>query len=81
MELFEKKAILIKPIGEQEKGNVGYALKESNFKYLGNDWSKLNETVQELLNIPTSIKNENYLPRRDFNESKKIVDKIISLLS
>lgn len=74
-ELFNKKAILTKKIGEQEIGNIAYAKSNPNFRYIGEDWRMLEETIKELLE--KKVEGE---PRRSFDECDKIVQEISKLL-
>jgi len=74
-ELFNKKAILTKKIGEQEIGNIAYAKSNPNFRYIGEDWGMLEETLKELI----SEKVEN-TSRRSFDECDQITKEIFKLL-
>lgn len=71
-ELFGKKVVFTRKVGEQEKGNVEYALSAPQNRYMGNDWSNLHSLVRELLYsdvIP--------LQRRSFDEAERIVDLVV----
>lgn len=73
LELFEKKAIFTKVVGEQEKGNVWYIKNNPNFRYIGDNHSVLVSKIEELMS-QDYIK---YVSQRRFEESKEIVEKII----
>ncbi len=75
IQLFKKKAILTKPIGEQEKGNIGFALQDPNFKYIGKNWDLLNESIDHLKEIHITSGNTS----RSFNEAETIMKKILGL--
>ncbi|MEO6728791.1 MAG: glycosyltransferase [Candidatus Dojkabacteria bacterium] len=74
-EVFNKKAILTKKIGEQEIGNIAYAKSNPNFRYIGEDWSKLEETIMDLLDKKI-IGN----PKRSADECDLIVKEIFKIL-
>lgn len=74
-ETFNKKAILTKKIGEQEIGNITYAESNPNFRYIGEDWGMLEETLKELINKPTEG-----TQRRKFDECDTIAKEIYQLL-
>lgn len=77
IELFNKKAVITRKVGEQELGNIDYALQNPLFRYIGDDWDKLPETVNELLLLDA---NEHESNRRKFNEAEQIVDSIAELV-
>lgn len=76
-EIFNKKAILTKKIGEQESGNIDYAKGNPMFRYIGEDWSKLDGAINELISLETrdGVKNS----RRSFDECLEIVKEINKL--
>jgi UDP-N-acetylglucosamine:LPS N-acetylglucosamine transferase len=49
-----KKVILTRDLGPQEQGNIRYALKRPNVRYIGSAWRQLPSTIDELLNLPDS---------------------------
>lgn len=71
-----KKAVITKPIGEQEKGNIDFALESNKFKYIGNNWDLLNSS----LNYLKSLEVEEVSIGRSFDESEIIVKRILELL-
>lgn len=79
IELLNKKAILTNPVGEQEVGNINYALRNPRFRYVGKDFSKLDDVIEDLLKASTF--NSHDKPRRKKNESEIIVDSIVKLIS
>ena len=76
VELFGKKAVLTRRVGVQENGNVGFALRNPNFRSIGGRWHLLKRTVDELLIQPPVA----YPVRRSFNECELIVKGIVALL-
>lgn len=74
IELFNKKAIITKPIGEQEKGNVALALKSPKFRFIGSNWSILNQNIDELKNLRIDS-----FPSRSFEESITILKNLSRL--
>src|SRR5690606_11108162 len=74
-ELFDKKMILTRKIGQQETGNIDYALKNPKFRYIGESWNKLENTIQELLDF--NPKQVGELHKREFDECERIVDEIV----
>lgn len=74
-EVFNKKAILTKKIGEQEIGNIEYARLNSNFIYIGEDWDKLEDAVKELLDKETIGQ-----PKRSADECDQITKEIYKRL-
>ncbi len=76
IQLFNKKAIITKPIGEQEKGNIDLALESNKFKYIGNNWDLLNSSLDYLRNLEV----EEVSIGRSFDESEIIVKRILELL-
>ena len=76
IELFNKKAILTRKIGEQEIGNIDYALRNPKFRYISDKWSRLDETIEELASMNT----ESNLRRRNFNECDMMAKEIYTLL-
>lgn len=79
VELFNKKAIFTSYIGEHDSGNVDYALRDPKIRYIGDDWNKLEKNIDELLEF-TPRESENIMSR-SFEESEKIVDEIVKLMS
>jgi 1,2-diacylglycerol 3-beta-galactosyltransferase len=77
IELFNKKAVLTRKIGEQEIGNIGYALKNSKFRHISDNWKKLESAIKELDEIDGS----NTHSRRSFDECDTIVKEIYCLLN
>ncbi len=75
-EVFNKKAILTKKIGEQEIGNIAYSKSNPNFRYIGEDWSKLEDTIKELLEKEVEGK-----ARRSPDECDQIVKEIYKLVT
>jgi len=67
IELYNKKAILTKFIGEHDSGNVDYALQDPKIKYISDNWDKLEENIDELLKLDSSEVQK--VHKRDFNES------------
>lgn len=78
IELFDKKAVLTRKIGEQEIGNIDYAVRNPKFRYIGDDGKKLESAVFELLNM--SVPESSTFRRRSFEESNLIVKDIYKLL-
>lgn len=76
IQLFNKKSIITKPIGEQEKGNVDYALESKKFRYIGRNWELLNRSLDELLTDATVENSSN----RSFREAEMIIEKALHLL-
>jgi UDP-N-acetylglucosamine:LPS N-acetylglucosamine transferase len=72
-EIMNKKTIYTKPVAEQERGNVIYALKSPLARFIRRDWNKLNDTVEELLTleIPKSWK-----PRHTWDDTHRVVEKL-----
>ena len=67
--------VYTKKIGEQEIGNIAYAKSNPNFRYIGEDWGMLEETLKELI----SKKVEN-TSKRSFDECDQITREIFKLL-
>lgn len=78
IELFDKKAVLTRKIGEQEVGNIDYAIRNPKFRYVGDNGRNLELAVTELLAMRTE-KQANFR-RRSFDESNLIVKDIYKLL-
>lgn len=76
IEIFNKKAILTRPIGQQEKGNIAYALESPNFRYINENWDLLDSTITDLLS-----KNPQAEPRRNITETETIVKKVLELIN
>ncbi len=79
IELFDKKAVLTRKVGEQEVGNIDYAIRNPKFRYIGDDARKLEPAVNELLNM--KLIKPNSFKRRSFDESQMIVKDIYKLLT
>lgn len=79
VELFGKKAIFTRFIGVHDSGNVEYALRDPRIKYVGDDWSKLDEYVKDLLSFEEIKKSK--IPKRVFNESETIVEEITKVFN
>lgn len=75
-ELFQKKAVLTKRVGIQEKGNAEFAVRNPNFRSVGARWWRLKREVDRLL----ERKDTPFLERRRFDESEKIVREIVKLM-
>jgi processive 1,2-diacylglycerol beta-glucosyltransferase len=75
IELFQKKAVLTRRVGVQENGNTEFALRNPNFRAVGNHSKKLRKIVSELL----AEKEIPFTERRSFDESDQIVHKIAEL--
>lgn len=73
LELFKKKAIFTKVVGEQEKGNIEYIKRDPNFEYVGENVSDIESKIDELLSRNTS----EFASERSFDETEKLVDEII----
>jgi UDP-N-acetylglucosamine:LPS N-acetylglucosamine transferase len=78
MMLFEKKAILTRRIGAQEKWNVDYALRNPKFRYIEENWNILNDTINELLTFTPHEESSSQV--RSFDECLKIVEAIHTLV-
>jgi 1,2-diacylglycerol 3-beta-galactosyltransferase len=78
VELFDKKAIFTRYIGEHDLGNIEYALRDPKIRYIGDDWSKLEDAVEDLLNVKT--READHVISRRFDESEKIVNEMDKLL-
>lgn len=77
VEVLNKKGIISQPIGEQEKGNIEYALQNPKFRYFGKDSRKLSKILEELLKGGDF---NSVQPRRSLDESEQIVEKIVEVL-
>jgi UDP-N-acetylglucosamine:LPS N-acetylglucosamine transferase len=75
LEALNKRVLMTKKIGAQEKGNLKYALKNPNMRYLGDNYYLLPTLLQELLYYPTAEMLA-HKPRRNFNESLEMVEMI-----
>ena len=75
-ELFQKKTVLTKRIGIQEKGNAEYAIKNPNFRYIGPRWWLLKREIDRLL----ASEPKPFAERRDFNECERIVHYLVKLM-
>ena len=73
------KAILSKHIGEQERGNVSYALKSPKVRYIKRSMGKLKRTIDALLKAKINEFNFAEVPRRHLDETEMMADKIIEL--
>lgn len=80
VELFKKKAVFTRRIGEQEIGNVDYLIRNPNFRYIDDDYSKLESTLNELLTLQLREPAKQY-NTRSFDESEHIVQEIVKILS
>lgn len=78
IELFDKKAVLTRKIGEQEVGNIDYAIRNPKFRYVGDNGRNLELAVTELLAM--SPEKQGNFRRRSFDESNLIVKDIYKLL-
>jgi UDP-N-acetylglucosamine:LPS N-acetylglucosamine transferase len=78
MMLFDKKAILTRRIGAQEKWNVEYALRNPKFRYIEENWNILNDTVNELLAFTPHEESNSQV--RSFDECLKIVEAINNIV-
>lgn len=78
MMLFDKKAILTRRIGAQEKWNVEYALRNPKFRYIEENWNILNDTVNELLAFSPHEESDNHV--RSFDECFKIAEAVHSIV-
>lgn len=74
--LFNKKAILTKPIGVQEEANVGYALKNPKFRYISNKYSQIGKVIEDFRSHP-ELKDLKPKKDFDFDDSFKIVSKLM----
>jgi len=78
-ELFEKKVIFTKRVGHVEVGHDKYVQRNPKFRYIGNDWSKLEETVDDLLESEyNEVKNPN---KRSFDECERMVEEMVKLIN
>lgn len=75
-ELFQKKTVLTKRIGIQEKGNAEYAKKNPNFSYIGPRWWLLKRELDRLLELEP----QPFAERRDFGECERIVKYLVRLI-
>ncbi len=75
IEIFNKKAILTRPVGQQEKGNVDYALDNKNFRYINENWDILDKTISELLAQKIEATS-----RRSVSETETILTKSLALI-
>jgi processive 1,2-diacylglycerol beta-glucosyltransferase len=71
VEGLKKKAIFTYPVGYQEWGNVDYLIRNPNFKYIGRDFTNIQEIIDSLL----SFEYENY--SGEIHNSKGIVNTIL----
>lgn len=78
MMLFDKKAILTRRIGAQEKWNVEYALRNPKFRYIEENWNILNATVDELLAFTPHEESSGQV--RSFDECLKIVEALNAII-
>lgn len=77
IELFNKKAIFTRYIGVHDFGNIEYALRDPKIKYIADDWDKLEQSLDDLLNfIPREADTK---IKRSFKEAETIVDEIVKL--
>lgn len=79
VELFDRKAIFTSYIGEHDAGNVDYALRDPKIRYIGDDWDKLEENIDDLLTINLNEIQNNLA--RSFDESEKIIDEIAKIMN
>ncbi|MEP7103930.1 MAG: glycosyltransferase [Candidatus Dojkabacteria bacterium] len=77
-ELFEKKVVWTKNIDRLDKGNIEYALRNPLCRYIGDDWDKVVEALDELIALNPREPVQGFI--RSFDESEKIVKEIDKLL-
>lgn len=77
-ELFEKRVVFTRYIGEQDAGNVDYVLRNPKCRYIGTNWDKLEETLDDLLNANFRDPAVNF--KREFDECEKIVKEIVKFI-
>jgi UDP-N-acetylglucosamine:LPS N-acetylglucosamine transferase len=78
IELFNKKAIFTRYIGVHDYGNVEYALRDPKIEYIGDDFSKLDQSLEKLLNFEP--RDSDLKLKRNFNEVETIVKEIVKLV-
>lgn len=71
LEGLKKKAIFTYPVGYQEWGNVDYLIKNPNFRYIGRDFSNIEEVISNLLESKYVLSNQGML------NSRSIINSII----
>lgn len=76
IELLGTRGVFTKAIGPQEVGNIPYILRNPNFRYIADDWSKLLPYVEELLLLTPDADGT----RRKFDEAEQIVEKVLELI-
>lgn len=80
VELFKKKAVFTRRIGEQEIGNVDYLMRNPNFRYIDDDYSTLASTLNQLLKLQLREPAKPY-NARSFDESEHIVKEVVKILN
>ena len=78
VDLFQKKGIWTKYIGEQDAGNPSYVQRNPRFRYIAYEWDKLSPTLEELLN--SDPRNPVQGPERSFDECEKIAKEIVKVI-
>ncbi len=79
VQLFDKRAIFTRYIGEHDSGNVKYALRDPKIRYIEDDWDKIQKYVDELLDF--NPRETEFIPKRSYDESEKIVEEIVKLIN
>lgn len=78
VDLFKKKGIWTRYIGEQDAGNPTYVQRNPRFRYIGYEWDQLIPNLEDLLN--SELRDPVQGPERSFDESQKIAKEINKLL-
>ena len=78
-ELFEKKVVWTKYIDKLDAGNLEYALRNPLCRYVGEDWDKIVELLDQLIALNPREPVQGFT--RSFDESEKIVKEIDKLVN
>ncbi|MFW5703157.1 MAG: MGDG synthase family glycosyltransferase [Candidatus Dojkabacteria bacterium] len=73
IELFQKPAVLTRPVGHQEQGNIRYALENPNLVRVGESFNNIEEIISNLLELKKEYR------RRSFEEANTIIEKLLKL--
>lgn len=77
-EVFEKRVVFTKYIGEQDAGNVDYITRNPKCRYIGSNWDKLEETLDDLLSANFREPAVNF--KRESDECDRIVREIVKFV-
>jgi processive 1,2-diacylglycerol beta-glucosyltransferase len=73
-EIFDIKVVWTRYIGQQDYGNVSYVQRNPKSRYIGDDWSSLIPSIEELLELNPRKPVKKF--ERSFDETEKIVHEI-----